>query len=1134
MNKSFKPLLTAMLLNSFCLFAADAPMFLDFDLSGNKMPTGITFKAGVQKKWTVSDGVLHGPDYSKCGISGFTIGADDWSDYDISFRIRKLTANKKDQHFGFRLRNGICQLYLRENGFYIMIPTLKMHQRIGKNFASPMEVGKNAKWVDMSISLKGADLKIWVDGNLTVNCNKIPIGNGKFTFYSYQNQVELTRISANVLKTDVKCVKMDSCNMAMNASFEQCTLDTLPDYWGVSHWGIGYDVMKNHADWVKRFKSTADCAYEGKRSLYINNPKNGPAESAYNAWSCNFGMVATTTYTLSAYMKAEKPGMKIQMGNYRGMSKAFELTTEWKRYEMILQRGPNGLYGDMLSFKPLNQGGYWIDAVQLEKGEKASVFQMANADKHLLVHEGNAEKQIFEVPVHQTQYVKTAPDLNGDLSDSVWAKTKFVELKHPNGNTPKEKTLAKYLYTDDGIYIGIDAQEANSDQIKCRCTKHDDYVWGDPSIEMFIDSKLTRGTYHQLGFNVDGVQYDNSLGNANWDGRWQVKTTRKSDNSGWTAEVFLPFADFAIDKSNGNKWGFNLCRNNPREKEISTWAPTYGGFHVPLRFGQLVIRTDIQKKYILGTKDFELKFIGKNKYELSALAFNNTGVEFRGKVICSEKSGKFCFEKKIVLSDKAEQRLVFGTVNSDAARIEINSVMESLGKIVAGTKTTVTQASLLNILTQFNYCTTELEMPLRITLALNSAMLSKSEIELSVIGNKAIVFSETIKPEKDQFAKILPVEKWANDTYKVVCRLKVAGVDVSSDEISFRKLPPSDNEVKIDRFRRAFVVNGKCFLPVGFFWEGMATPELIEFLAKNGANFLHSYSSISDAALEAARKNGVMFEIDVRCRNGKTAETINKYKQSPAMLAWYTYDEAFTTQWGRTNKKKILADIQIAAETDPYRPVILLENSHGMNYIIQEGFRYPGDVPMLDYYAWPPSGNVQLWNGYSKDLMKLGEKEGRPAFAVPLVSGYGFHASRDILPQDNEYQTYVCLINGCRGIAYWANFPKATSSFTKIKQLFAEIKQLQEPLFSLEKVPEIKCTSPDIRYTLKKFDGAYYLITVNDSKSDSVVRFDLSRLPGIKTAEVMFEDRNIVSKNGVIEDPYIGLQRHVYKLKNVK
>lgn len=1121
---------------------AEEVRILTPDLNGPGLPKEIVLsKPWGKAPWKADGGVLRSPDYSAGGMSGFEIGSRDWSDYEVGFKLRRLGTHPVDQHFGMSLRSGVT-IYTRGGGWIINMRERKVHLAFGKPFPE-LQAGAEVPWTDFSISIKGSVLSVKVNGETVASRDDLPEGSGCFSFYTYRNTLELKDIFIRIYKSGVAQARSASPNIALNASFEECTLGKLPDYWGVRHWGIDdAGMILNHEAWLKTFGTDDTTAWHGKRSMRLENKTDVPVGDSRRMWSCNFGTKVGSTYTLSAYMKADRPGVKIGLSaspysEDRKLEKIFTLTQDWVRYEYTYTRTRNALYTDMLYFTLQNKGVVWLDAVQLEPGEQATPFQLANADVRLTVHEGNVEKALYEVPVYQTPLHKETPGMDGLLNDPVWSKIPLLELKSVYGKEIREKATARIFHTTNGIYIGLDAQEADSGQIRCSKQKRDEYVWLDPSFEIFIDSKLTRGTYHHLVFNADGVQYDANLGNSAWSGHWQVNTARKKDHSGWTAEVFIPFGAMGIDFNNGDRWGFNICRNNPRFPEISSWAPTYGHFHEPLRFGQLVISEAVQKNYLAGIRNFLLKYAGGEQSELSAEAFNHTGHDLKAELVCivrpSQGGNSLCFEKKICIPDGKTLPVILGMVPGKLAdNFQVSVTLKEDSRLIVTSIETVSGGNILCAIPQFDYCTTETQMPVQVRSKLNPEYLQALTLETVVTRGQEELYRNSAKLAGGMLELQLPVGEWTPGDCELICRLIGDSGEIAKSESVFQKLAPSSHEVKLDRFRRITLINGKPFFPLGIFWEGSTTPEVIEFLAKGNVNTVHLIASPTEELLETGRKHGVMFQfqLDVHARKGKSQETISNWKHHPAILSWYTYDEAFTTEWGRKNLKEIVKTIADSQELDPYHPVVMLENIYGMNYLIEKGMDFPGKIPILDYYAYPPSSNVQSWDNYSKAILGFGEADGRPAWAVPFMSGYGFHASRDMSPAELEYQVYICAINGIRGILFWASYPKAPGTFAKLSSLFGEIRQLVEPLISLEQVPAIQCNSEKVRFTVKKHNGFLYLITVNESKEALQARFDLSELTGVKTAEVLFENRSVPVVQNCLEDRYDGLGRRVYRM----
>lgn len=91
-------------------------------------------------------------------------------------------------------------------------------------------------------------------------------------------------------------------------------------------------------------------------------------------------------YTVSAYLKSDRPGMKAVL--YCGETswagndwQAFPVTTEWKRYQFSFYTGDfkkTGYYLTWVGLDPaLKEGSLWVDAVQLEEGDLTD-FQPAS------------------------------------------------------------------------------------------------------------------------------------------------------------------------------------------------------------------------------------------------------------------------------------------------------------------------------------------------------------------------------------------------------------------------------------------------------------------------------------------------------------------------------------------------------------------------------------------------------------------------------------------------------------------------------------------------------------------------------------------------------------------------------------
>lgn len=178
-------------------------------------------------------------------------------------------------------------------------------------------------------------------------------------------------------------------------------------------------------------------------------------------------------------------------------------------------------------------------------------------------------KKVLEVPK-----TATPPVLDGRLDDACWKDAAtadhFVQL---GSDLPaKEQTVARLTYDDRALYLGFLCRESNMGQVLAQKTKHDDGVWQDDCIEIFLDPRHDHRTYCQFIVNSIATRQEARMGDgarldSKWDGEWEAKAAR--DESQWTVEVAIPFA--SVEAKPGI-WGINLCREECPTGELSCWA----------------------------------------------------------------------------------------------------------------------------------------------------------------------------------------------------------------------------------------------------------------------------------------------------------------------------------------------------------------------------------------------------------------------------------------------------------------------------------------------------------------------------------------------------------------------------------
>jgi hypothetical protein len=1080
----------------------------------------------------------------------FEFGDTGWNDYEITFRLRRLKAYQQDQHFGVFVRTsptGGVRLYSRGDSIIYMVDS--RHEVLG-NLTQPWPAEPNAPYRAFRIVVNGPQITVYADNALVGTIGKVALAAGKIGMYAMGVDIAMKDLKVFVSRTGEENTTSNatSKNILHNSGFEQCMLDDLPDYWGCPHWGLADSYWATHfGEWQRTFITDKTVAYQGTRSMRLSNPPHKPSGTAL--WSVCVGAKMNEPYTLSAYMKSKPAGLKVKLGSAGGKADLFTLTDEWRRYSTAFIKDKDSLYADMIQIAPQDKGVVWIDAVQLENGPLTAYQPMKNETQQLQAEEGNVNKVLTQVPKYEPPYHDRQLTLTGKLDDKIWEQVPTMKAVTTSGDTVKEPTETHVWYNNKGIYLGVKCFDRNAGNNKCSVTTRDGNVWNDPSLELFIDPQLSRNYYYHLAVNQIGVQYDGFCGDASWNGKWKAVTYTDPAGKYWSAEIFLPFGELGIDPTASNWWGFNICRTNHAMQEYSCWSPTYGSFHVPTRFGQISIDRTTQENYYAGCSGAQLHNESANSSSLAVTLYNGSKRDQRyhlsAKLVDPRDKEIARFSQPVTLRQGDEQTIELGNVNCRAGtkyRLALDLRADDSGDLYFSGVRDLEPPTSLTVRTQYDLYTREGTLRARVQLNVGRALLAGARLNLKIhdsAGNE--VASTTVDAPQQETEAEIGIGSLKNGDYVLKAELKTGG-GVFAASKDFRKLPPVANEVKTDHFARMAAVNGKPFFPIGLMLEGNQTPECIKYYAESGVNSVSVIARLSDypgmtKLLDCAAENNVKVLLQFAAPQDEeakknTAKFMRTFKDHPAVLAWFLFDEIFTIEWGKNNYRAVATGCTEFKQLEPYHPVHINENSYGLSFLKNAKLEFPGDVVSLDHYPYPPDSSLQLVSTHAKTMWETGQRDGKPCWMYLFGAGYTFWASRDLTPAEQDFETYTAIINGIRGIHYFADHPKSKTHWARMKGLFREVKELAPILAATAKAPVIKCNTPAIECLVKQSETGVYLITVNNTKDPVNARFDLSKVrDGGNRAEALFENRKVRIEHRSLADTFDGFQRHVYWLK---
>lgn len=213
--------------------------------------------------------------------------------------------------------------------------------------------------------------------------------------------------------------------------------------------------------------------------------------------------------------------------------------------------------------------------------------------------------------------------MDGVLDEPAWSEAPYTEnfVKYLDGATPQYPTRAKMLWDDTNLYIAF---EVTDDDIWSTKTKHDDSLYKEEVVEIFIDPNGDGLNYFEIEINPLGTVWDLwlnhpwSVPGAKATSSWNlqdftlgnglgivVNGTVNDDSdtdTGWVMECKIPFADInfndegtAFPPQEFDTWRLNLYRFERQRPtpsglvEETGWNQTDSRqFHAPDLFGRVV------------------------------------------------------------------------------------------------------------------------------------------------------------------------------------------------------------------------------------------------------------------------------------------------------------------------------------------------------------------------------------------------------------------------------------------------------------------------------------------------------------------------------------------------------------------
>ncbi|MCK5742311.1 MAG: carbohydrate binding family 9 domain-containing protein [Chlorobi bacterium] len=197
----------------------------------------------------------------------------------------------------------------------------------------------------------------------------------------------------------------------------------------------------------------------------------------------------------------------------------------------------------------------------------------------LLLSPVASEAQVSQPNTIYAHKIDAPIKLDGILNEACWSEARrisnFQQHELDNGAPASERTEVAVVYTPDKLFIGVWCYDSEPDKLTAKQMKHDFMYWLDDNFEIIFDTYSDKRNGYVFVINPNGAKSDVLVTdggkgfNRDWNTVWDAEVM--VSDSGWFAEIEIPFSSLKYPDTKIQNWGINFERNIRRKQESVFW-----------------------------------------------------------------------------------------------------------------------------------------------------------------------------------------------------------------------------------------------------------------------------------------------------------------------------------------------------------------------------------------------------------------------------------------------------------------------------------------------------------------------------------------------------------------------------------
>ena len=774
-----------------------------------------------------------------------------------------------------------------------------------------------------------------------------------------------------------------------------------------------------------------------------------------------------------------------------------------------------------------------------------------------------------------------APKIDGRLDDAAWQAATWYggfTLLDQVTVQANPQTRFKVLFDDSRLYFGIECAEPAIKDLHATVREHDGPVHRDDCVEIMLDPTGERVEYYHFTINPLGTRYDAELRQGGhvrskeWNCDW-VAQAHIGEQS-WQVEAAIPFVELGLTGKSTGAWALNVTRERQAgQTQLSSFAPTTGGFHQPALYASLELPGATLSRYFWKMeRPFEASVAreeGRLLYRAKLHLMNETGrllpIELVPTLVQAGKSlagppvqdmldagqgREYSF--KAPLPGEGNQTLVL-TVRDrrDPNRVYcVRSLPVTLDYVPA--EIIVTRPAYRNSI----YATEKIDaVEATLRLALSPEEMAGTRALVSLVpegqaGGKPVATTRVDKLEAQTRLR-LPIGALAEGSYLLqVAVQERSGKQICVATAPIRKLPPAPNghEWRLDE-QMVLRHNGEPYLPFG--WFSIPPAEMAKSDCPYTAmqTYNTQYQSVEQARafldeVAAAKTYVTLYPYpSSKMMNAwgeplsdddakALAARIDALKDHPGILAWYMADEPELRPALPERTRRLY---QVVADADPYHPCIMLNDTIAGIHKYADG----GDILMPDPYPCFLKGGyaAQPIEKVSAFMKAAREASGgrKAIWITPQGFNYGDYGragQRGPNLTELRNMTYQAVVYGATGFLWYTfshagNYPDIGLGMPFLAR---EVQRLKAFVLSPDVPDAVRANAPKpehIHVSLRRAGGQSVLFVVNTATETQSVELTLPQEMA-RELHVVSEGRTVAARDGRLRETFTPYAVHIY------